>query len=304
MANERDIATLTDRVAQAMSRARATLDRVADDLQDRNYGRLLDRRLEDVGTLRADGGRVQQAEAEAEAQGRIASRTQDRGDMTRWQEADDQVKRSFGTAQQDAGDLGSRIGAAQRELTVFHEDLAGSSAGLDQALRDVDTLEQFPEYGRSETSEGLRARLTHLKNLTTQTDAGLKTAYDRLDTARQTAFRFEQTSLQVGGGQHSAAVRDVGNSLTADIGGAREGLVDVREGIDRRMVDVNGAAQYGIDEANRTAELANAVRAGTNPTTEAEQAGDQAAQQPDGAQDPRIRFMQGHTQGSAPGRGE
>ncbi|MGZ0147254.1 hypothetical protein ACXJJ3_09295 [Kribbella sp. WER1] len=304
MANERDIAVLTDRVAQAMSRARATLDSVADSLQDKNYGRLLQNRLEDIDTLNAGGARVQQAEFEADAQGRLASRTQDRGDMERWNDADSQVRRSFNSAQQDAGHLMSRIGAAQRELNEFHRDLTTSSAHLDQALRDVDTLEQFPEYGRSETSEGLRGRLTQLKNVTTRADEGLKTAFDRLDHARTTAGQLERSSLEVGDGRHSSAIRDAGTSLTSDVRGARDGLSETRERIDANMADVHGMAQYGIDEANRAAELENAVRAATNPTTEAEQTGDHAAQQPNGAQDPRIRFMQGHTQGSAPGRGE
>ncbi|GAA3086075.1 hypothetical protein JOF29_007659 [Kribbella aluminosa] len=305
MATELSIATLTGRVAQSMSRARATLDSVADSLQNKNYGRMLQSRLEDIDTLNAGGARVQQAEYESEVQGRLATRTQDRGDMDRWSDADTQVRRSFNSAQQDAGHLMSRIGAAQSELNGFHEDLTRSSASLDQALRDVDTLEQFPEYGKSETSEGLRNRLTDLKGLTTRADSGLKAAFDQLENARTTAGRLELASLEVGDGRHSAAIRIAGTSLTSDVRGARDGLSEVRDHIDANMTDVNDMAQYGIDEAVRTAELKNAVRAGTNPTTEAEQAGDHPPQQqPSGAQDPRIRFMQGHTPGSAPGRGE
>jgi ABC-type transporter Mla subunit MlaD len=302
MANETDIAILTDRVAQAMYRARGTLDSVADSLQDKNYGRLLDNRLEDIAQLRSGADRVREAEFEAGAQGRLAAQTQDRGDVLRWQEADDQVRRSFNYAAQDAGDLGSRIGRAQGELEELHDDLSRSSAFLDQALKDVDTLQQFPEYG-TEAADQLRTRVTNLKNLTNQTDAGLKTAYDQLGNARATAFQLERTTMQVGDNAHSTAIRDASTSLTADVNRTRDGLTDVRQGIDAKMHDVNAMAQYGVDEANRAAELENAVRAGTNPTTAAEQAGaDPSAG--NGVQDPRLRFMQRPGQESATGRGE
>ncbi|NIK60921.1 hypothetical protein [Kribbella shirazensis] len=298
MANERDIAILTDRVAQAMNRARATLDYVADSLQDRNYGRLLENRMEDIGQLQAGGDRVRQAEFEAEAQGRLASRTGDRGDMARWAEADDQVRLSFNHAAQDAGDLGSRIGRAQGELEDFHDDLGRSSAFLDQALSDVDTLEQFPEYGAEAAGE-LRTRVAHLQNLTTQTDAGLKTAYDRLGNARATAFQLEQASLQVGDGAHSAAIRDASTSLTIDVSRTRDSLTDVREGIDSRMHNVNEMAQYSIDEANRAAELEHTMRIGMPPAISAEQGGERPADQESGTsggvQDPRLRLMRGAT---------
>jgi hypothetical protein len=294
MANERDIAILTDRVAQAMARARATLDNTADSLSDANFGRVMEYRLEDVENLATGAGRVQQAEFEAEVQGRVASRTQDRGDMERWSDADHQVRVSFNSAAQDAGDLGSGIGRVQRELSEFRDDLGRSAAGLEQALRDIDTLEQFPEYGRSE-SEGLRTRLSNLKNLTTQADAGLENAFNHLDNARTTANQLERTSLQVGEGRHSAAVRDTATSLTIDVNRTRDGLAGVREGIDRNMHDVHNMAQYGIDEANRAAELENAVRAGTNPPAHAEQSGDRAPEQEsgNGVQDPRLRLMRG-----------
>lgn len=296
MANENDIAILTDRVAQAMHMARQRLDMVAESLQDKNYGRLLDNRLEDIDQLRGVGSRVRDAEFEAEAQGRLAQRTQDPGDVARWQDADDQVRRSFNSAAQDAGDLGSRIGRAQNELEEFHDELGRSSAFLDQALRDIDTLEQFPEYG-AEAADELRTRVTHLKDLTTQTDTGLKAAYDQLGNARTTAYQLEQTSLQVGDGAHSAAIQDASTSLTVDMNRTRDGLTNVREGIDARMYNVNEMAQYGADEANRTAELANAMRAGTNPTPRDQQTGDRAADQESGSsggvQDPRLRFMRG-----------
>ncbi|MEU8226076.1 hypothetical protein [Kribbella sp. NPDC048915] len=299
MANERDIAILTDQIAQAMNRARATLDNVAHSLSGPEFDRLLVRRLEDVESLDVGARRVEMAEQEAAETGRVAQGSEDRYSMERWSDADTQVRRSFGSAQADAGDLASRIGAAQRELTEFHDDLGRSTAYLDQALRDVDALEQFPEYGRSEASEGLRDRLQHLRGLTTGADAGLKVAFDRLDSARRTASEFEMQTHAVGEGRHSAAVRDTSNALRQDLQGTRAGIADVREGIDARMYDVHASAQYGVDEAIRMAELANAVRAGTNPTQHTEQTGDRAADQQagsnggNGVQDPRLRLMRG-----------
>ncbi|WP_350277475.1 hypothetical protein [Kribbella sp. HUAS MG21] len=296
MASAQDIPFLTDRVAEAMNRARATLDMVADSLQDRNYGRLLDNRLEDIAQLQSGAGRVREAEYEAEVQGRLASASRDPGDVARWQDADDRVRLSFNSAAQDAGDLASRIGRAQNELEEFHDDLGRSSAFLDQALRDVDELGNTPEYGAEAAAE-LRTRVTHLRDLTAQADTGLKTAYDQLGNARTTAIQLEQAQLQVGGGVHSAAIQDASTSLTVDVNRTRDGLTGVREGIDRQMHNVNESAQYSIDEANRTAELAHAMRAGTNPTPRSEQVGERPADQESGSnggiQDPRLRLMRG-----------
>jgi hypothetical protein len=295
MVDADDVAILTGRVAQAMQRARSSLDGVAQSLSGYEFDKVLQRRLEEVESFGAGVGRVQQAEYDAEQQGRIASQSQDHYVMERWNDADLQVRRSFGYAQGEAGNLASGIGAAQRQLMEYRDDLAGTAASLDQALKDVDVLERFPEYGQADE---LRGRLTNLRALTTSADAGLGDAFDRLENARSTAARFERAEqFEVGHGRHSEAVRDTTSRLRAGMNWTRDEVSNVRESIDAKMSDVHAMAEYGVSEATKAADLANAVRAGSNPTQRAvakptEHTATQSADQPAGnsaVQDQRSR---------------
>ncbi|MET9275820.1 hypothetical protein [Kribbella sp. NPDC003557] len=285
MANENDIAILTDRVAQTMRRARIVLENSADALSGENFGRLLQARMEDVRSLSGAAERVQEAEFEAEVQRRMADRTQDPRDAESAREARGDVLRPFGYAQEEGQDIVRRMNAAQEQLAEFRHDLQLSGSALDEALGDVDTLGTFPESRA--TAEGLRSRLHHLRTLTADADTGLRTASNHLEDAKGAAQQFGRVQMDVDRYRLSTAIRETGESLKDDVSKTQEGLGSVRDGLVAERQNVEEMAQYGHEQA----ELADAMRAGLNPTPAAAQTGDRTTAEPgNGAQDPRLRL--------------
>jgi hypothetical protein len=275
MANERDIAILTDQIAQTMNRARITLDHVADSLSDGNFDRVMSYRLQEAEAFQYEGAnRVRQAEMEGDPEFE---------------------NYAFRSAQTQADELSSDLRRAQGQLGEFRDDLGHTAALLQGAMRDVDTLEQFPEYDK-EAASVLRNRLQHLHGLTVNADEGLRFAGDRLESARQAADQFWQQDRPQGYGQARVAIEQTGEAVYQDVRGSRRGLAEVREDIDASMYDVHASTQYGFDEARRAAETEHAMRVGLNPTKPSEQAGDRGADQQTpstGVQDPRLRLMRG-----------
>ncbi|MEV0791857.1 hypothetical protein [Kribbella sp. NPDC050459] len=287
MANENDIAILTDRIAQAMRRARIVLESSADALSNENFGRLLQARMEDVRSLSGAAERVQEAEFEAEVQRRMADRTQDPRDAESAREARDDVLRPFGHAQEEGQDVVRRIDAAQEQLAEFRHDLELSGSALDDALGDVGRLGTFPESRA--TAEGLRPRLHHLRTLTANADTGLRTASNHLEDAKGAAQQLGRVQADVDRYRLSTAIRETGESLKGDVSKTEQGLGTVRDGLVAERQNVDDMAKYGHEQA----ELADAMRAGMNPTPAAAQTGDRAAPEPgNGAQDPHLRLAQ------------
>ncbi|TCC23407.1 hypothetical protein [Kribbella speibonae] len=286
MANENDIAILTDRVAQAMQRARVTLDNSVDALSDENFGRLLDHRVEDIRALTDVAAPVQEAEFEAEVQRRLADRTQDPRDADNAREARSDVMRPFTNAQEEGQQFVRRVNAAQEQLAEFHHDLGVSGAGLDQALNDLDTLRTFPES--RESADELRTRVNHLRDLTVNAYQGVQTASNHLENAKGAAQAFGRSDMGVDKYRLSTAIRETGAELQGDVAKTREGLGTVRNDLAAEMPEVHESAEYGY----RQAELADAMRAGMNPTPRAEQTGGQETEAGNGEQDPRLRAAQ------------
>jgi hypothetical protein len=286
MANENEIAILTDRVAQIMNRARVTLANSVDALNGENFGRLLDSRMADIQALTAAAGPVQEAEFEAEAQRRFADRTQDPRDAEDAREARTDVLRPFANAQQEGQDFVRRINAAQEQLAGFRQDLRRSAEHLGEALNHVDTLKTFPE-SRALADE-LRTRVNHLGTLTVNADKGLQAAGNNLDNAKGAAQQFGRTEMEVDKYRLSNAIRETGASLQGDVTKSRDGLGTVRKDLAAAMPEVHESAEY----SHKQAELADAVRAGLNPTPREAQTGDLATESGDGAQDPRLRLAQ------------
>ena len=286
MANEKDIAILTDRVAQTMNRARVTLGNSVDALNSENFGRILMGRMEDVRSLSAASGLVQEAEFEAEVQRRLADRTRDPRDAEKADEARGDVLRPFGHAQEEGRDFVRRIAAAQEELAEFRHDLHVSGAALDQALKDVDTLETFPES--RDSADELRTRVDHLRTLTVNADQGLQAAGNHLENAKGAAQQFGRTEMEVDRYRLSDAIRETGAALHGDVTKTREGLGKLRDDLAAEMPRAQESAGYGYKQA----ELADAMRAGMNPPPGATQTGDLTTESGNGAQDPRLRTAQ------------
>lgn len=275
MANEAEIAGRTDLIAKAMLETDRTMRDVLNGLGE--VDRRIGRHLDDVHLLAGSAESVRGAEFSAEQVGEVAQRTGEHRDMEQWNDADMQVRRAFGRSQAGAGELSSRIGSGQRELEELREKLAHSSGRLDDALKHLDALDQLPEYAGSEQSTGLRNRLDQLKMVTARADGGIRATVDRLDDARRSAAAFETSQVQIGASRHSNAVRSTSESLRATVTGARDRLRSTGTDIYEDRGQVVEASRYGVSEANRgralqhDAELADALRAGSNPTRPSDQ---------------------------------
>lgn len=275
MANEAEIAGRTDLIAKAMIETNRTMRDVLNDLGEADKG--IGRHLEDVQRLAGSAGNVRAAEHAAEQIGAVAQRTRDPQTMDQWSDADMRVRRTFGTSQVAAGELSSRIGSSQRGLEEIRERLAQSRGRLDQAMKHLDALDQLPEYAGSQQSTGLRARLDQLKVVTARADAGVRETMEGLGGARRSAAAFENSQVQIGESRHSKAVEQTSESLRTTVTQARTRLRDTGNTIYDERTQVGEAAQYAINQANesqatqRDPDLADALRAGSNPTPQAAQ---------------------------------
>jgi len=279
MANENEIAELTDRVAQIMNRARYTLDYSVDALSDENFGRTLDYRMQDVDALTDAAEPLQDAEFEAEVRRRLAERTQDPSDIESASEARIDVERSFSNAQEEGQGFARRTDAAQEQLADFRHDLQRSGRELDEALSHVDTLATFPESRA--TANELRTRVMHLRTLTENADEGLQTANNHLEDAKDAAVRFGRAGMSVDRNELSKAITKTGESLRGGVKETGDGLGTVRKDLADAMPGVHQDADY----SHKQAELADAMRAGMNPPAGHAQTGDLATESGDGAQD-------------------
>jgi hypothetical protein len=275
MANEAEIAGRTDLIAKAMVETNRTMRTVLHDLGE--VDKSIGRHLEDVQRLAGTAGNVRGAEHGAEQVGAVAQRTRDPEAMDRWNDADMHVRRTFGQSQVAAGELSSRIGSSQRDLEEVRDKLAYSSGRLDQALEHLDALDRLPEYGGSAQSTGLRTRLEQLKVATARADAGVRETVERLGGARKSAVAFENSQVEIGESRHSRAVDETSESLRNTVMQARTSLRDTGNTIYDERTQVGEATQYGINQANESRaaqqdpELADALRAGSNPTPQSAQ---------------------------------
>lgn len=288
MANEAEIAGRTDLIAKAMLETHSTMRDVLNGLGE--VDQTIGRHLEDVQRLAGSAANVRGAEQSAERIGQVA-RTQDPRAMDQWNDADMRVRHTFGASQVAAGELSSRIGGGQRDLEQLRDRLAYSSGRLDQALQHLDALDQLPEYRGSKQSTGLRDRLNQLKINTARADGGVRATVDRLGEARRSALAFETSPVQIGDSRHSKAVEATSESLRSTVTGARTRLRSTGTDIYEEGGQVGEAIRFGITQANegrgaqQAAELANAMRAGSNPTLPSAQ----NTSSGQGAQDPRHR---------------
>jgi hypothetical protein len=286
MANEKEIAELTDRVAQIMNRARYTLDYSVDALSDENFGRTLDYRMQDVAALTDAAEPVQEAEFEAEVQRRLADRTQDPRDAESARKARDEVVRPFTDAQAEGQGIVRRINAAQEQLSGVRQDLQLSARQLDEALTHVAKLKTFTESRT--TAYELHTRVSSLQTLTENANAGLGVADQHLENVKGAAQQFGRADTDVDRNRLSKTITQTAASLQGDLTKTGDGLGTVRKDLADAMPDVHENAEY----SHKQAELADAMRAGMNPPPGDAQTGDLAAESENGVQDARLRIAQ------------
>jgi hypothetical protein len=247
MADEAQVARLTDQIANSLTKAQSTMKAVADATHE--FDRVMGRRLEDVRTLPDTAIRVRRAEGE----GRVARTGAEREDSDRL------VRGGFRSAQVTAGQLVGQLGGAQRELGKLREEIARSSKMLEGGTKALDELERLPGRKTPET-ENLRSRLDNFTRGVDAAGTGLGQAVARLETARRTAATFEVRPMAIDdSGRVSRAIETTSSDLKTEVKAARAGLEGLTKQVDNDQPNAHQAAAKSV-------ELANAARAGLNPT--------------------------------------
>jgi hypothetical protein len=308
MANEAEIAGRTKLIADAMFKANTTLRNVLNGLgqADRTIGA----HLTDLQKLARTEGDVRHAEETAEWWGQNARASQDPDHMEQWNNADMHTRTVFNRTQVAAGELSSRIGDGQRVLAELGDNLDLSAGRLNQAREHLEMLNKLPEYAGSDQAAGLQVRIEHLQRATARAGAGIESTIESLEGARRSALQFESRSEQPGEFRHSQAVRSTSESARTDVNEARDTLRTTGNEIYEQRNNSGQAAQFGgkaFTSNQEAQELADAMRAGTNPPAQGAQGGERAPEQQagddsgNGVQDPRLRLMR-DTPSSSPER--
>jgi chromosome segregation ATPase len=276
MANEAEYAHYTGQIATAVIEAHATLRSVTHALGDEEIGRMLDRRSEDVATLKpgvrslaAAEQTVQRAEGAAEAPAR------------------DSMVRTLATYQGEVEAQSARIGTVQRELGnqrtgTSQQDrhtLQASSQALTSALGNLERIEHMPDRATDDLAK-LRSGVEYLKKVVDDVDNRVERMTGQLSEGRQAAYRF-----------HTASPRELEASadLGRTIGRMQDSIADTRDHASRlhdalakNSQGFESVAKFSVEVANgalaeqqhadlEAKQLADAVRAGVNPTARADQ---------------------------------
>ncbi|TWD79755.1 hypothetical protein FB561_0820 [Kribbella amoyensis] len=172
-------------------------------------------------------------------------------------------RQTYSHAQYQAGIIHSALADAQRGVDTLREELTSGAAALDQATTYLDQLEKLPGDGSAQPTAGLRERLAGLEAAIEVAGRGAERTTQRLDAAR--------TSIQ-------PLVYEVGevNYWGPGQAGARAGrAASIRQTLPGIQAGVGtiSAAHVQADRSTADAiELANAVRAASNPTPRTGQA--------------------------------
>ncbi|MGW6195214.1 hypothetical protein ACWF0M_03610 [Kribbella sp. NPDC055110] len=278
MADEEEYAGLTDRIATAVTQTQGTLQSVANDLSDENIGRMLGRRMEEVGMLRPGVDSLRALEDRVgEAQGAAK------------EPAKQALVSTYRSYQVEAGNLSSRIGGAERNLDELRESLHQRAGSLKNALRDLERIEQLPDRQTADVAK-LRAGVEYLNTVVGVVDQRVEQMMGDLSRGRSSANSLEHSAARIGATREhsteiSAATRDIGGAISQ----TQQQVGSLRTELDQRSAGFREIGQFSIDVANQAsvekqqadveaAQLADAARAGFTP-------------QP--AVDPRIAYSMG-----------
>lgn len=247
MADEEQVARLTDQIANSLTKAHSTMKAVADSTHE--FDRVMGHRLEDVQTLPRIATNVREVEGEGRGARNEAERDQ----------ADGLVRSGLNNAQVTAGHLAGQLGEAQRQLDKLRQDIERSSKMLESGTKALDELEQLPGRKTPETGN-LRSRLDNFRRGVDAAATGLGQAVGRLETARGMAAAFERRWMTIDdSGRVSGAIDATSSDLKTEVTAARAGLKGLGTQVDQGQPNAYQAAAQSV-------ELANAARAGLNPT--------------------------------------
>lgn len=252
MADEAQIAQLTDQIANAMVTARTRLQDVASALDAVHVPQKLGRRLEDVEDLDRYGDRLREREAESNAAvGPSATR-----------DANELLKGSFRGARETSGDLATAIRKTTSELEAHGAALRDAAQGLDDGLKDVDALEKLSGADTA-TTDKLREGLNGLKSAAENARKGLGMATGRLGTAADAARHLENVSLPVDNRRrHSAEIDSTATTVRTQVRNARAGLGRLRDDmgdVHSPTSAVEKATRHGVQSAEAAIQAAIAA---------------------------------------------
>ncbi|MEV6417692.1 hypothetical protein [Kribbella sp. NPDC051718] len=254
-------ANLTDQTASALVAARSAMLSAREATAD--FDRLLEARLEEAGSL----GVPAQHAREGEYAGRQADSPGARDNAT------DDIRRALYSAGLTSDQLNGRLQRDIGQLEQIGDDLDRSSRALTHGKSFLDELEQLPVERDEQTGEPtpeaaeqlkqtaiLRQRVSTMENSIGTASTGVRNAETQLKSARETARRLVQSPPSVGtDGRISNAIDQTREELGSNLRSARQRL-------DGANQDLTAGRPAAEEAAQRSVDLANATRAGLNPT--------------------------------------
>ncbi|WP_328321683.1 hypothetical protein OHA70_25050 [Kribbella sp. NBC_00382] len=254
-------ANLTDQTASALVAARSAMMAARDATAD--FDRLLEARLEEAGNLGVPAQRAR----ESEYAGRLADSPGARDNAT------DDIRRALYSAGLTSDQLNGRLQRDIGQLEQIGDDLDRSSRALTHGKSSLDDLEQLPVERDEQTGEPtpeaaeqlrqtsiLRQRVSTMENSIGTASTGVKNAETQLKAARETARRLVHAPPSVGtDGRISNAIEQTREELGSNLRSARQRL-------DGANQDLTAGRPAATEAAQRSIDLANATRAGLNPT--------------------------------------
>ncbi|MFG1815943.1 hypothetical protein ACGFIF_19425 [Kribbella sp. NPDC049174] len=248
-------AALAEMTANALNTARTSLGDAAD-LTD-----VVDRRLRDVehgvGVLSDQANRVRFAENQEEAEFPLR------------------------TARYAAYDVQEDLRRAQGGIDEVRDRLEQSARSIAAGREFLNELDELPGQ-RSEANDQLRYRLAAFDRAVHGAIAGVERTDWRLRTARENLEPLVNVPGTVHDqGRAAAVIQEAGSDATQAVDGARGGIRTLREDFEATWSEASNISH----DSN---ELADALRAGMNPTKPAEQTGPASS-----AEDPRRAWSEG-----------
>jgi hypothetical protein len=254
-------ANLTDQTAAALIASRSAMMSAMHATAD--FDRLLDARLDEAASLSTSADRAREGEQAA----RLADSPGVRENAT------DDVRRALYSAGLTSDQLDGRLQRDLGQLEQIGDDLERSSRTLGHAKSFLDELEQVPVERDEQTGEPtpeaaeqlkqtaiLRQRVSSMENSLGAATEGVKGAETQLRTARETARNLAQYPPGIAAdGRISNAIDDTRAEVSGNLRSARRGLDGANQDLTAARPDAEEAAARGAD-------LANATRAGLNPT--------------------------------------
>jgi hypothetical protein len=248
-------AALTEMTANALNAARLRVANAAETTDE------VDRRLRwsenDIESITAMAGRVRFAESGEDAEPILRN------------------------ARQMAYDIDDSLRKGQGGVAEIRDHLDGGARAIAAGRGFLDELDSLPGH-RSDANDQLRYRLAALDRAVHGAMAGTERTGWRLSAARQNLEPLLDVPGRVEDQARTAAViQEVGTDAGKAVGDARGGLGTLRE-------DFEATEPEARSIAADSEELANAIRAGSNPTRPSEQATPAAS-----AEDPRKLWADG-----------